>query len=83
MLVGNRKRRSDQDVPTTCTLHKPELVDVVQLDIFHDQQPHPRLCLGDDRSRRTLRATDLEDVDIEAPLVELVALGVPLPREQS
>lgn len=58
-------------------LLKGEFVDVIQLDILHDQQPDPGLRLGNDRLRRSFGATDLEDVDIEELLVELVALGVP------
>ena len=46
-------------------LLKGEFVDVIQLDILHDQQPDPGLRLGNDRLRRSFGATDLEDVDIE------------------
>lgn len=56
---------------------KGELVDVVQLDTFHDQQPNPRFHLGDDRFQTCLGVAELEDVEVEALLVHLVALGVP------
>ena len=62
-------------------LLKGEFVDVVQLNILHDQQPDPGLRLGNDRLRRSLGATDLKDVDVEDLLVELVALSVPFPLE--
>ena len=62
-----------------CVSLEGELVDVVQLDILQDQQPHPWLHLGDDRVQTCLGAAEAEDVDIEALQVHLVALGVPFP----
>lgn len=54
-----------------------KLVEIVQLDILHDEQPHPALCLLRKRFGRARAASELEKVHPKALLVYLVAFGVP------
>jgi hypothetical protein len=46
-----------------------ELVDIIQLQILHGQDPHPKLHFGDNRLRRTIFSAALNDVNIEEILV--------------